>query len=241
MSKLDVLVIAAHPDDAELSCAGTILKLIEDGKKVGILDLTRGELGTRGDIHTRAQESTLSSEILGIHYRGNVGLADGFFENNEESQRKLIPFIRQFQPEIVITNAFTDRHPDHGKASKFVSDTCFLSGLRKISTTWEGEEQTEWRPKIVYHFIQDRIAIPDFVVDITNYWDKKLEAIQAYSTQFYTPNKKDNEPQTYISSPIYIKYMEARAISFGNMIGTLYGEGFHTERPLGIDNIFNLK
>jgi bacillithiol biosynthesis deacetylase BshB1 len=238
MLKLDVLVIAAHPDDAELSCAGTICALVDQGKRVGVLDLTRGELGTRGDIHTRASESASASKILGIHYRGNVGLADGFFENNELSQKQLIPFVRELQPEIVLTNALSDRHPDHGKAAKFVVDTCFLSGLKKIHTEWEGKPQEEWRPKLIYHFIQDRLTVPDFVVDISTYWETKKKAILAYSTQFYNPSTEG--PDTYISSPQYLQYIEARGVSFGHMIGVAYGEGFHSGRVLGVNNLFDL-
>jgi len=236
--KLDVLAIAAHPDDAELNCSGTIAKLVSEGKKVGILDLTKGELGTRGSVEIREKEAGKAAKILGIHYRGNVGLRDGFFLNDEDSQRRLITFIRELKPEIVLASALGDRHPDHGKAGRLISDSCFLSGLRKITTQWDGNEQLEWRPQSVYHYIQDRLVKPDFVVDISNFWFQKIDSIMAYSSQFYNPSI--DEPETYISSPQYLKYIEARSVTYGHMIGTAYGEGFQSERVLGVNSVFDL-
>ena len=238
--KLDVLVIAAHPDDAELCCAGTVAKLIAEGKKVGILDLTQGELGTRGSVEIREKEAAVAAKILGVHFRANVGLKDGFFANDEITQRKLITYIRELQPEIVLASALGDRHPDHGKAGRLISDSCFLSGLRKIITQWERNEQLEWRPKSVYHFIQDRLAKPDFVVDITAYWLQKIDSIMAYSSQFYNPSSGSGELETYISSPQYLKYIEARGTTYGHMIGTAYGEGFQTEKVIGVKSMFDL-
>jgi N-acetylglucosamine malate deacetylase 1 len=240
MLKLDILVLPVHPDDAELGCAGTILKEIALGKKVGIVDLTRGELGTRGSAEIRDHEAAESAKILGLATRDNLSLPDGFFENRKEHQLKVIEAIRRFKPEIVITNAYHDRHPDHGRASDLVEDASFLSGLRKIETWYDGKKQEEWRPNLVLHFIQDNYIKPDILVDVTSHWDKKIASIHAFGSQFYNPDWK-NEPQTYISSPDFIQVIEARAREFGKSIGVKYAEGFISRKILGVDNLFALK
>lgn len=237
--KLDILVIAAHPDDAELGAGGTIIKAVESGKKVGILDLTRGEMGTRGTVETRKQESEASSKILGVLVRENVGLPDGFLANSKEFQMRILPFLRKYRPEIVLTNAVSDRHPDHGKGSILASDACFLSGLRALKTTDEaGNEQEAWRPKVVYHFVQDHYLKPDFVVDVTGQWEKKIEAIHAFKTQFYDPNS--SEPKTPISTPDFMHFLNARGREYGRMIGVSFAEGFTAKRPVGVDSLFDL-
>lgn len=238
--KLDILVLPVHPDDAELGCSGTIVKEIALGKKVGIVDLTRGELGTRGSAEIRDQESAASAKILGLAVRDNLGLPDGFFENNKPHQLKVIEAIRRFRPEIVITNAYHDRHPDHGRASALVEDSAFLSGLRKIETYHDGEKQQEWRPNLVLHFIQDNYIKPDILVDVTDYWNKKLESIHAFGSQFYNP-EWENEPQTYISSPEFIQVIEARAREYGKSIGVKFAEGFISRKILGVNDLFDLK
>ncbi len=233
-----MLAFASHPDDVELSCAGTIIKHIAAGYKTGIIDLTRGELGTRGNAAIREQEASKASEIMGINVRENLDLKDGFFEVNEESKLKVIRMIRKYRPEIIIANAITDRHPDHGKGSQLVSEACFLSGLIKVITMEGGKEQEAWRPRAVYHYIQDRNMRPDFIVDVTQVMDKRLEAIMAFSSQFFNPDS--NEPETAISSKIFLEGLRARALEYGRLIGTDYGEGFITERVPGIDDIFRL-
>lgn len=238
--KLDILVLPVHPDDAELGCSGTIVKEIALGKKVGIVDLTRGELGTRGSAEIRDQESAVSAKILGLAVRDNLGLPDGFFENNKPHQLKVIEAIRRFRPEIVITNAYHDRHPDHGRASDLVEDAAFLSGLRKIETYYNGEKQQEWRPNLVLHFIQDNYIKPDILVDVTDYWDKKTESIHAFGSQFYNP-EWENEPQTYISSPEFIQVIEARGREYGKSIGVKFAEGFISRKILGVNDLFDLK
>ena len=224
--KLDILVMAAHPDDAELSCAGTILKHIAAGKKVGIVDFTRGELGTRGTPEIRLQESADATKILGLHARENIGIRDGFFRNDEETQLKLIEVIRKYQPEIVLANALEDRHPDHGKGAQLAIDACFLSGLRQIKTG----DLPAWRPAQVYHYIQDRYLEPDFVVDISSQWDQKEAAIRAFKSQFFDPNSA--EPASYISSPDFLNFIQARAMEMGHKIGVKYGEGFQSQKTL---------
>lgn len=237
--KLDILAFASHPDDIELGCAGTLLAHIAAGKKVGIIELTRGELGTRGTPEIRAAEAAASSKVMGITVRDNLGFADGFFVNDKEHQLKVVEKVRQYQPEIVIMNAIHDRHPDHGKGSRLVSEACFFSGLRMVPTVdMHGEEQQAWRPKVVYHFIQDRHIVPDLVVDITPYWEKKLETIRAFKSQFFNPD--DSSPNTYISSPEFLRFIEARALEYGHAIGVTYGEGFTTERRIGVKNLFDL-
>jgi bacillithiol biosynthesis deacetylase BshB1 len=224
--KLDILVMAAHPDDAELSCAGTILKHIAAGKKVGIVDFTRGELGTRGTPEIRLQESADATKILGLHARENLGIRDGFFRNDEETQLKLIEVIRKYQPDIVLANALEDRHPDHGKGAQLAIDACFLSGLRQIKTG----DLSAWRPAQVYHYIQDRYLEPDFVVDISSQWDLKEAAIRAFKSQFFDPNSA--EPASYISSPDFLNFIQARAMEMGHKIGVKYGEGFQSQKTL---------
>ena len=238
--KLDILVLPVHPDDAELGCSGTIVKEIALGKKVGIVDLTRGELGTRGSAEIRDKEAAASAKILGLAVRDNLGLPDGFFENNKPHQLKVIEAIRRFRPEIVITNAYHDRHPDHGRASDLVEDSAFLSGLRKIETYYNGHKQQEWRPNLVLHFIQDNYIKPDILVDVTDYWDKKLKSIHAFGSQFYNP-EWEGEPQTYISSPEFIQVIEARAREYGKSIGVKFAEGFISRKILGVNDLFDLK
>ncbi len=239
MLKLDILILSVHPDDAELGCAGTILKHIALGKKVGIVDLTRGELGTRGSAEIRAEEAAESARILGLSVRENIGIPDGFFENNKEYQLKVIEAIRKYQPEIIITNAYHDRHPDHGRANELVEAAAFLSGLRKIEIRFNDQILEAWRPKQVLHFIQDNYIKPDILVDVTEYWDKKIESIYAYGSQFFNPNW-ENEPQTYISSPEFIQVVEARAREFGKSISVKYAEGFTSRKILGVNNLFDL-
>jgi len=237
--KLDLLVITVHPDDAELGAGGTIAKYVAEGKNVGILDLTRGELGTRGTSETRKAEATRAAEILGVNIRENVGLRDGFFCNNEESQLSIIPYIRKYKPEIVITNALEDRHPDHGRASKLVNDSLFLSGLRRINTQFEGKEQEPFRPRLQLQLIQDKYIKPDVVIDISDYWDIKEQSILAYTTQFNAVGT-DNEPQTYISNPDFMESTRGRAHEFGRNIQVKYAEGFTARKILGITDIFHL-
>lgn len=241
MTKLDILVLPVHPDDAELGCAGTILKHIALGKKVGIVDLTRGELGTRGSAEIRAKEAAAAAEILGLTVRENLGIPDGLFENSPPYQLKIIAAIRKFRPEIIITNAYHDRHPDHGRANELVETAAFLAGLRKIETIDDGAPQEAWRPNLVLHFIQDRYIEPDIVIDVTDYWDKKIDSVMAYGSQFFNPDWKEDEPQTYISSPNFIKIIEARAMEFGKTINATYAEGFTSKKILGVDDLFSLR
>jgi bacillithiol biosynthesis deacetylase BshB1 len=236
--KLDILAFGAHPDDIELGCSGTIAKEISLGKKVGIIDLTRGELGTRGTVEIRNAEAAKAAEILGISARENLDMRDGFFINNEEHQMKVIQMIRKYRPEIVICNAIEDRHIDHGKGSKLVSDACFLSGLRQIKTEINGEAQEAWRPKVVYHYIQWKHIEPDFVVDITGFMDIKMESILAYSSQFYNPDSA--EPESPISSKNFLNSVKYRAQDLGRIIGTEYAEGFTVERYLAVNSLGNL-
>ena len=236
--KLDILAFGAHPDDVELGCGGTIAKEITLGKKVGIIDLTRGELGTRGSAEIRDQEANAAAVILGVAARENLNMRDGFFENDERHQMKIIQMIRKYQPEIVLCNAIDDRHIDHAKGSKLVSDACFLSGLLKIETVSEGINQTVWRPKLVYHYIQWKNIAPDFVVDITGFSDKKLAAIMAYRSQFYNPNT--NEPATPIATQNFLDSIHYRAQDLGRLIGTDFAEGFTVERYLAVNSLSDL-
>ena len=236
--KLDILAIGAHPDDVELGCSGTLINEIRNGKKVGVIDLTEGELGSRGNVETRYEEAAKASMIMGIHVRENLKMADGFFKNDEENQRKLIIELRKYQPEIVIGNSLDDRHPDHGKAAKLIADACFLSGLRKVETKDEsGNEQEAWRPKYVFHYIQDRYHEPDFIVDITNVFEQRMEAVKAYTSQFYNPENEDDGPQTYISTPDFLESVVARARMIGKKIGVKYAEGYNTEKSIGISSL----
>jgi len=236
--KLDILAFGAHPDDVELGCGGTVAKEICFGKKVGIIDLTRGELGTRGSVAIRNSESAKASEILGISVRENLEMRDGFFINDEAHQMKIIKMIRKYRPEIVLCNAIQDRHIDHGKGSKLVSDACFLSGLRKIETNNNNEQQEVWRPKVVYHYIQWENLKPDFVVDISGFISIKMDSILAYSSQFYKENT--NEPESPISSKNFLESVKYRAQDLGRIIGAEYGEGFTVERYLAVNSLSDL-
>lgn len=232
--KLDILAFGVHPDDVELGCAGTIMAAIDQGKKVGIVDLTRGELGTRGTPATRNQEAAAAAKIMGVDSRENLEMADGFFVNDEAHQRKIIALIRKYQPDIILANAPEDRHPDHGRSAKLVSDAAFLSGLRKIETTYDGVTQNAWRPAYTFHYMQDRFIQPSFVIDITPYMERKMEAVLAYSTQFASADT--SEPQTYISSPQFLETVKARALMLGKRIGVGYAEGYITEKIIGFSN-----
>lgn len=236
--KLNILAIAVHPDDVELSCAGTLLKHIDMGKKVGILDLTRGELGSRGTAETRDVEAADSAKILGVHVRENVRMADGFFTHTEENLRRIIAILRKYQPDIVLANALNDRHPDHGRAAKLTADACFLSGLVRIETELDGKIQDKWRPKALYHYIQDYYRKPDFVIDITSYMEQKTKAIMAFKTQFFDPESK--EPETPISSKAFLDFLSARAQEMGRPAGFLYAEGFEVVRIPGVNDLFDL-
>ncbi|ORL45327.1 glcNAc-PI de-N-acetylase [Zunongwangia atlantica 22II14-10F7] len=238
MIKLDILAVGAHPDDVELSCSATLAKEIDRGKKVGILDLTRGELGTRGTAEIRDQEALDAAKILGVHARENLSFADGFFINDKAHQLEIIKIIRKYKPEIVFCNAIDDRHIDHGRGSKLVSDACFLSGLRRIETSLNGETQEAWRPKQVFHYIQWKNIEPDVVVDVTGYMEKKMESVKAYRSQFYDPNS--DEPNTPISSNNFFDSVIYRARDLGRIINTEYAEGYTVERYVAVDSIFDL-
>jgi bacillithiol biosynthesis deacetylase BshB1 len=237
--KLDILAFGAHPDDVELGCSGTILKEISLGKTVGIVDLTRGELGTRGSAEIRDQEANAAAKILGVSVRENLNMRDGFFVNDEKHQLEVIKMIRKYQPEIILCNAIDDRHIDHAKGSNLVSDACFLSGLLKIETVLEGEIQKQWRPKVVYHYIQWKNIEPDFVVDITGFTDKKIESILAYRSQFYDPNSK--EPESPISSKNFLESLNYRSRDLGRLTGVEHAEGFTVERCLAVNSLGDLK
>ena len=232
--KVDILAIGAHPDDVELGCGGTLAKLILEGKKAAIVDLTQGELGTRGTNITRAQEAASASEILGVSARENLKMKDGFILNSEEYQIQIVKMIRKYQPEIVLANAIDDRHPDHAKAAKLVSDACFLSGLVKIETELDGENQKQWRPKQVFHYIQWKHITPDFVIDISDFMEKKIEACLAYKTQFYDPDSK--EPMTPIATKDFLESLTYRAQDLGRLSGVEFAEGFTTEKLLAFKN-----
>mgnify|MGYP006395386407 CR=1 FL=1 len=238
MTKLDILAFGAHPDDVEMSCGGTIAKAIANGKTVGIVDLTRGELGTRGTAEIRAEEAANAAQTLGVSIRENLNMADGFFQNNKENQLAVVQMIRRYRPEIVLCNAIDDRHIDHGKGSKLVSDACFLSGLRKIETRQEGSSQEAWRPKQVYHYIQWKELEPDLLVDVSGYLDQKMEAVMAYRSQFFDPNSE--EPETPISSKNATESLAYRNRNFGRLIGVEAAEGFTVERYPAVDSLFDL-
>ncbi|MFD1064331.1 bacillithiol biosynthesis deacetylase BshB1 [Winogradskyella litorisediminis] len=237
--KLDILAFGAHPDDVELGCGATIAKEVSNGKKVGIIDLTRGELGTRGTAKIRDKEASDAAKILGISVRENLSFADGFFVNDRAHQLQIIKILRKYQPEIVLCNAIDDRHIDHGRGSKLVSDACFLSGLIKIETTLDNKKQEKWRPSVVYHYIQWKDIVPDFVVDVSGFMDKKMNSVKAYKTQFYDP--KTNEPETPITSKNFIDSITYRASNLGRLIGTDYAEGFTTERYAAVNSLYDLK
>lgn len=239
MLKLDILVLAAHPDDAELGCSGTIAAQVAKGNKVGIVDLTHGEMGTRGTPELRLQEADKAAQILGLAARENMGFQDVFFKDDAEHQLKLVQVIRKYQPEIVLANAVTDRHPDHGKGSSLATNACFMSGLTKIETYQDGVKQAPWRPKFVYHYIQNNYIQPDFIVDISEFWDTKVKSIAAFGSQFFDP--KSQEPASFISSPEFLPFIESRGREFGHRIQVKYGEGFTVERFIGVADLFDLK
>lgn len=230
--KLDILAFGAHPDDVELSCSGTIAKEVSHGKKIGIIDLTRGELGTRGSVEIRQKETDEASKVLGIHVRENLGFRDGFFINDEFHQLEIIKKIRQYQPDIVLCNAVNDRHIDHPKGSSLVSDACFLSGLTKIETQLNGIVQKAWRPKVVYHYIQWLEIEPDVVVDISEFMDIKLKSVMCYQSQFYNPDSK--EPETPITSKTFLDSVKYRSENLGRIIGVNHAEGYTVERYVGV-------
>ena len=236
--KLDILAFGAHPDDIELGCGATIAKEVSLGKKVGIVDLTQGELGTRGSAELRMIEASNAAKILGVSVRENLGFADGFFTNDKKHQLEIIKMIRKYQPDIVLCNAIDDRHIDHGKGSKLVSDACFLSGLMKMETELEGKQQEKWRPKHVYHYIQWKNIAPDFVIDVTGFIQKKQASVLAYSSQFYDPNSK--EPESPITSKTFIESINYRSRDLGRLIGVEYAEGFTSERYVAAEKLSKL-
>ncbi|HRO43983.1 MAG TPA: bacillithiol biosynthesis deacetylase BshB1 [Flavipsychrobacter sp.] len=238
MQKLHILAIAVHPDDVELGCAGTLIKHAKKGQAVGIVDLTMGELGTRGTAEIRIMEAQNAAKFMGLTVRENAGMADGFFRNDEEHQRKLIKFIRRYQPDIVLANALSDRHPDHGRAGKLIANACFLAGLRKIETEDNGEPQEAWRPKRVFHMIQDRMLEPTFLVDISECFEEKMEAIKCYKSQFHDANS--DEPVTYIATQNFLEQIRYRDALWGKRIGTQYAEGFVSENIPGISDLDDL-
>lgn len=233
MNKVDLLVISAHPDDAEISAAGTIIKSVKEGKTVALVDLTQGELGTRGNAELRMAEAENASRVMGTHFRENLEMADCFFTDTPENKMRVIDAIRKYRPEIVFTNSLRDRHPDHARAAKLVADCCFYAGLPKIKTNYEA-----WRPRALYHFNQDYYNTPDFVIDITEHMDKKIEALKSFSSQFFDPNAED--PKTPISGEEFFDFVKGRALDFGRLAGYQYGEGFVASRPIGMRDVFNL-
>ncbi|MFN5983841.1 MAG: bacillithiol biosynthesis deacetylase BshB1 [Fluviicola sp.] len=237
--QIDILAFGAHPDDVELSAAGILLAHKAKGYSIGIIDLTEGELGTRGTVETRYSEAKKSAEILGLSARVNLNLGDGRFQNTPEEQAKIIEQIRRFRPKIVLCNAPSDRHPDHGRGSKLVADACFFSGLRKIETEWEGEKQEVYRPEFVYHYIQDYFIEPDLVIDVTEFVDTKIECIKAFNTQFYSPDSK--EPVTPISGEHFFEFIRSRMSGLGRFIGAQYAEGLICARTPGVKDLFDLK
>lgn len=237
--KLDILAFAAHPDDAELGCAGTLALHMASGFKVGVIDLTHGELGTRGSSEIRLQEALDASKILKLAVRENLGMEDGFFEDNQGNQLKIIEAIRTYRPDIILGTAINDRHPDHGRAAELLKTAWFLAGLQRIKTIVNGKEQKAFRPQAFYHYIQSLFIQPDFIVDVSEYWDTKIEAIKAFKSQFYDPDSK--EPETFISSPGFLQALEARAREFGYSIDVKFGEGFTTVRNIGVSSLYDLK
>lgn len=230
-----MLAFGVHPDDVELGCAGTLLLSLAEGKKVGIIDLTKGELGTRGTAETRESEASHAAQIMGLTIRENLGMRDGFFVNDEVHQRLIIQVIRKYHPDIVLCNAPADRHPDHGRAAKLVVDACFYAGLSKITTQQEGLFQEAWRPKNVFHYVQDRLLKPDFLVDISAHFEKKISAVKAYATQFYNPDFEG--PETYISSAAFLETLIARHQMWGRMVGVAYAEGFLSDKAIGVRSL----
>ena len=241
MIKIDILAFGAHPDDVELAAGGTLLQHRAMGKTIGIVDLTQGELGTRGNAATRKEESARSSKILGLSVRENLAMEDGFFEYNKENLLKIVRKVRQYQPTIVLANALTDRHPDHAKGAKLVADACFLAGLKKINTELDGQEQVAHRPKKVFHFIQDYHLQPDFVIGIDEVIDQKMDSIKAYSTQFYSESQSKEEPTTPISSKDFYEFLLGRARDYGRIAGCEFGEGFMHAQPLAVKSLFDFQ
>lgn len=239
--KVNVLAIGVHPDDVELSCSGTLLRHIDLGYSIGLLDLTRGEMGTRGTAKTRKKEGLASAKIMGASFRRTLNLGDGFFNLGKKNKKKVIKVIRDCQPDIVLANALSDRHPDHGRAAQLITDACFLAGLSKVETKQDGKKQNPWRPKVIYHYIQDHTLHPDLVVDITPYMDKKLECILAYKTQFFDPGAKVKGPQTPISSEDFFESIKAKNRIHGRYISAKFGEGFNVVRPVGVNDLFSLE
>lgn len=233
--KLDVLAIGVHPDDVELGCSGTLIKEIKREKKVGVIDLTEGELGTRGTVSDRYEEATEAAKIMGVTVRENLKMRDGFFKNDEEHQLQLIRVLRKYQPEIVFGNVLDDRHPDHGRAGKLIYDACFLSGLSKIETFVDEIPQNKWRPKYLFQFVQDRFYEPHILIDISDVWEQRVNSIKAYKSQFFNPDSR--EPQTYISSPEFLESVTARARLLGKRIGVQFAEGFISHKSIGIQNL----
>ena len=239
--KVDILAIGVHPDDIELACSGTLLKHIDLGKTVGLLDLTTGELGTRGSGPIRLIEAANSAKMMGAKFRKNIQIADGFFRYSQTNLLKIISVIRGCQPDIILANSLTDRHPDHGRAAKLVADACFYSGLVKVETTGEdGSKQERWRPQALYHYIQDRNLVPDFVVDITGYEDKKEALILAFKTQFFDPDSDSSELSTPISGKDFLEFLRAKAKTYGRPANFQSAEGFNVDRTIGVKNLFNL-
>jgi len=235
--KLNILAFASHPDDVELSCSGTLALHASLGHKIGVVDLTLGELGTRGTVKTRQQEADQASKILGLQVRDNLGMPDGFFEYSKENILTVTACIRKYQPDIVLANAIKDRHPDHGRAADLIREACFYSGLEKIELNDE-VKLLPWRPRAVYHYIQSYYIKPDFIVDISDFWDTKIESIRAFKSQFHDPDS--SEPETYISNPGFLEFLESRARMWGQIIGVEYGEGFTVNREMGIKNLYDL-
>ena len=233
-TKLDILAFGAHPDDVEIGCGGTIISHIANGKKIGIVDLTKGEMGTRGTPEIREKEAEEAADIMGVDFRLYLEFPDAFLENSKESKMEIVKLIRQYQPEIVLATAVEDRHPDHGTAAQLISDACFISGLRKV----EIDGKDAWRPRAVYHYIQFKEIVPSVVVDVSDVYEKKMKAIRAHKSQFHDPNSK--EPETVISSPQFFGFIESRAIDFGKQIGVSFGEGFTLNRYVGTANLFDL-
>jgi len=236
--KLDILAFAAHPDDVELAASGTVIKHVNAGKKVGIVDLTRGEMGTRGTPDIRDQESDNAAKIMGLSARDNLRFRDVFFTNDEAHQLEVVRKIRQYQPEIVLANAVSDRHPDHSKASQLVTQACFMAGLSKIETDFNDQLQKAWRPHAVYHYIQSSYVSPDLVIDVSDVWDKRMESLMAYGSQFHDP--KSDEPETFISSPQFLELIKSRSVDLGKTIGVQHAEGFTVERVVGVKDLFDL-
>ena len=236
--ELDILVFGAHPDDAELGCGGTIASHVAQGLKVGVVDFTKGEMGTRGTPETRMKESSDSAQILGLQARENLGFEDVFFKNDKEHQMEVAKMIRKYRPGIVLANAVSDRHPDHGKAAQVVQGAWFLAGLSKLDTAIDGQKQEPWRPKVIYHYIQSIYIKPDFIVDVSGFWDTKLKAILSFQSQFFDPDS--NEPETYVSSPAFLKMIESRSSDFGHSIGSEHAEGFTVNRNIGVKSLTHL-